>query len=164
MTETFFWKLIEQSKQGSLGCEDQAERLVRILGEQAPEEILGFDRLMVQFRHQAYRWDLWGVAYIVCGGCSDDGFEYFRGWLIAQGKDIYGEAMRSPETVANHLGDDEECEDILYSARRAYESKTGREMPDNEIPYPDPQGTPWKEEYLETLYPELCQRFWSTED
>jgi len=26
-----------------------------------------------------------GAAYIINGGCSDDGFEYFRRWLVLQG-------------------------------------------------------------------------------
>ena len=28
------------------------------------------------------------------GGCSNDGFAFFRGWLIAQGKDIFGARAR----------------------------------------------------------------------
>jgi hypothetical protein len=30
--------------------------------------------------------DQWGAAYLANGGCSDDGFDYFRGWLIGQGR------------------------------------------------------------------------------
>jgi hypothetical protein len=29
---------------------------------------------------------MWVAAYLMNGGCSDDGFDYFRGWLIAQGR------------------------------------------------------------------------------
>ena len=36
----------------------------------------------------SYRWDLWGAAYLANGGCSDDGFDYFRGWLIGQGRKV----------------------------------------------------------------------------
>ena len=44
-----------------------------------------------------YTWDLWGVAYILKGGCSDDGFEYFRAWLIARGRDFVAQALADPE-------------------------------------------------------------------
>ena len=34
-----------------------------------------------------YRWDMWAAAYLIGGGCSDDGFIDFRAGLIAQGLD-----------------------------------------------------------------------------
>lgn len=30
-------------------------------------------------------------------GCSDDSFDYFRGWFIAQGKDVYMDALAEPD-------------------------------------------------------------------
>ena len=40
-------------------------------------EIEAFDRLLYEKIDAAYRWSLWGAAYVINGGCSDDGFEYF---------------------------------------------------------------------------------------
>ena len=37
---------------------------------------------------EAYRWDIWAIAFIINGGCSDDGFEYFRGWLVRKAKNF----------------------------------------------------------------------------
>jgi hypothetical protein len=34
------------------------------------------------------------------GGCSDDGFEYFRAWLLAQGRDTFEKALEDPDTLA----------------------------------------------------------------
>ncbi|EKC76209.1 hypothetical protein LEA_04821 [human gut metagenome] len=34
-------------------------------------------------------------------GCSDDGFIDFRAWLIAQGKEVYMNALRDPDTLAD---------------------------------------------------------------
>jgi hypothetical protein len=31
-------------------------------------------------------------SYIIDGGCSDDGFEYFRCWLISRGKKLFYKA------------------------------------------------------------------------
>ncbi|MFE5591185.1 DUF4240 domain-containing protein [Streptomyces sp. NPDC056549] len=33
------------------------------------------------------------AAYMVNGGCCDDGFDYFRGWLIAQGRNVFERAV-----------------------------------------------------------------------
>src|SRR5437868_5917368 len=81
---------------------------------------------------ESYRSDLWGAAYIMRDGCSDDGFDYFRGWLIAQGEAVFAEALRNPESLAMvQRSDDEEaeCEFLLYAALEAYEARTSKEMP-----------------------------------
>ena len=111
---------------------------------------------------EAYRWDLWAVAYIINGGCSDDGFEYFRGWLIAQGKDYFEAALKNPENAAACVaeGGDVECESILYVANQAYKDKTGSEMAPAIVSYPsEPKGQSWDEDSVEELYPNLAQRF-----
>ncbi|MFD8951587.1 DUF4240 domain-containing protein [Streptomyces xanthophaeus] len=55
------------------------------------------------------RWDLmvdscsnplWAAAYLAHGGCSDDGFDYFRGWLIAQGCDVFERVAADPDALA----------------------------------------------------------------
>ena len=158
-----FWQLIEQSRDGTSECEEQAERLVELLAELEPKQVVDFDRHFTERMIEAYRWDLWAVAYIVNGGCSDDGFEYFRCWLIGQGEEYFDAALQDPENAANHVepGEEVECEDLLYAASRAYEELTGdEEMPWEEIPRPaEPTGEPWEEDELETLYPRLAEKF-----
>ena len=34
-------------------------------------------------------------------GCSDDGFDYFRGWLIARGRQAFDQAVADPDALAN---------------------------------------------------------------
>ena len=118
---------------------------------------------MADARAEAYRWDLWAVAYIVNGGCADDGFEHFRGWLIAQGRPRFQEALENPEIVGDWAEPDENyCEDILYAAQDAYENRTGEVFPYDAIHTHQPSetaGAPWDEEQLEALYPELYGRF-----
>ncbi len=41
------------------------------------------------------------VTTIMMNGCSDDSFDYFRGWLIAQGKDVYHAALRDPDSLVD---------------------------------------------------------------
>ena len=51
-----------------------------------PDELIEFHRLFNRAMDDAYIWDLWGAAYLINGGCSDDGFAYFRSWLISRGR------------------------------------------------------------------------------
>ena len=48
----------------------------------------------------SYREDLWGAAYLINGGASDDGFEYFRGWLMTQGRAVFARAVADPDSLA----------------------------------------------------------------
>ncbi len=54
------------------------------------------------------------MAYIINGGCSDDGFDYFLGWLIAKGRKYFEAALVNPERAGDGAepGDVVECEDI----------------------------------------------------
>jgi len=156
-----FWALIKKSR--AAGCEEHAENLSELLAKKPAREIVEFDRLFHARLHEAYRWDLWAVAHIVNGGCSDDGFEYFRCWLIGQGRDYFEAALLEPARAAAHAipGEEAECEDLLYAAAGAYESVTG----DDEMDYPrelgplEPVGQRWKASELEALFPALCEKF-----
>jgi hypothetical protein len=111
---------------------------------------------------ESYRWDLWGAAYIVNGGCSDDGFEYFRAWLISQGRQYYEKCLRDPEAVGARAERDDRAEDeeFMYCAAEAYQEKTGRELPRIEVARsPTPAGHPWEESDLPKLYPKLAKKF-----
>jgi hypothetical protein len=111
---------------------------------------------------RSYRWDLWAAAYIINGSCSDDGFDYFRGWLIAQGRGSFYAALADPETLVDVLpadglaGDGVECEDMLSIGSVAYERRTGIELPFRPGTRADePAGEPWDEEEIEMLLPRL---------
>ncbi len=54
----------------------------------------------------AFRSDLWAVADIMNGGWSDDGFDYFLGWLVLRGKQAYEAALANPEDVAKGVSPD----------------------------------------------------------
>lgn len=158
-----FWDYIEKSREEADECEEQAEALTAALSKLKKNEIVDFQKHFSKCLDDAYRWDLWAVAYIIHGGCSDDSFEYFRAWLIGQGRKYYEAALAAPEKAADNVdpGDDAECEDLLYAAASAYESVTGHD----ELPaYPrnqpgEPAGTRWDEENVGKLYPQLAKRF-----
>ena len=112
MTEDEFWDHIRASRPRLYDAEDHVERLTARLAELPAEECLDFQHLWATVSHRAYRQDLWGAAYLINGGCSDDGFDYFRDWLILQGRSVYEAAIADPDTLAEILdGEDEvECE------------------------------------------------------
>ncbi len=109
----------------------------------------------------SYRWDLWGAAFVINGGCSDDGFDYFRGWLMLQGRDVWEAALRDPESLADVSFDgDAGCEDVLYAAGKAYEQVARGSLPPSRDDHPkQPLGTAWQETDLEALHPKLWRRF-----
>ena len=161
MTTDQFWKIIDDAREEDGDCEAVAARVKSALEGLNPDDILGFSRELEKRRAESYRWDLWAVAYIVNGGCSDDGFEYFRGWLIAKGRSYFEAALADPVRAADGAAPDaNECEDILYVASSTYESKTGSYPPDSDIPFPkEPAGEPWEEDELQLRYPKLWERF-----
>jgi hypothetical protein len=161
MTTEQFWNIIESARQEDANPESVAATVRSTLEGLTTDEVLGFEREVIKRQAESYRWDLWAVAYIVNGGCSDDGFDYFRGWLIAKGRSYYEAALADPVRAADAAEPDaNECEDMIHVAAAVYKSKTGNYPPKSNIPLPkEPAGEKWEEDDLQSLYPELCERF-----
>ena len=164
MDEDSFWKLIETSKMNSKGnYEKQQNELANELNKLEAIEILKFDNRFRTFRGHAYKWELWGAAYIMNGGCSDDCFSDFRGWLIGQGKEAYYSAMSNPETLAiqNHDMDNDDWEGLSYVPMTCYERKTGNQMPQGIQENIEITGEEWEEEGddLKNKYPKLWSKW-----
>ncbi len=74
MDEAVFWKLIEEAKtEMTPASSNQPELLQKKLEALQPPKIVEFDRMFTRLIDDAYSWDLWAAAYIIEGGCSDDG-------------------------------------------------------------------------------------------
>lgn len=109
MTEAEFWGHVRAARR--VDPDAHAERLTARLAKLPPEEILDFAHWWEAAHCRAYRRDLWGAAYLVNGGCSDDGFDYFRNWLLLQGRAVFDAALADPDSLAEVLdGDEVECE------------------------------------------------------
>ncbi|MFG2607890.1 DUF4240 domain-containing protein [Streptomyces sp. NPDC048514] len=170
MDETEFWELIDATRAVAEGDpEEQADALVERLLRLDPELVVDFARHFEARYNRAYRWDLWGAAWVLLDGCSDDAFDFFRCWLIGQGREVFEGALHDPDSLAGLLEDfDEEIdgdgEELGYAADEAYEQLTGSVAPDLGIsPAPaEPAGRPVdfeNEETLAQLYPRLWERF-----
>jgi hypothetical protein len=162
MNHTTFWQLIDQARAESRGDRERLVRTLEFLLQALPQrEIVAFERIYDEYRFRAYRSELWAAAGLLNGGCSDDGFEYFRGWLIAQGERVYEEALRDPDSLAAFADpnrDDYELEAMLYAPGRAYEARTGRKMPPIPRCYPKLTGEELSEEDLDARFPRIVAR------
>ena len=160
--QDLFWEIIEQAK--TLAADDIEQRpaaLQQILMGQTAEQIQRFEQIYREKLLEAYRWELWGAAYVIQGGCSDDSFDYFRDFLISEGRQVFETALKSPDDLAHiELPDDVELEDFRYAIDDAYEAVTGQALPANTVTFPaEPAGQAWTEEQLDTLYPQLCAKY-----
>jgi hypothetical protein len=176
MKKAYFWKHIELSKRSD--PEEHVERLVNRLSKLSPLEILHFQKWWNSVRDAAYTWKLWGVAYLMNGGCSDDGFVYFRDWLILKGEAIYTAALKDPDTLSKVRVEPREAECECYPAMeayceaidsndsglfyKAYAEAFGREdEPASEDPNVKPKGKSWDfddDDEMRKRYPKLFDR------
>ncbi|NEC92543.1 DUF4240 domain-containing protein [Streptomyces sp. SID12501] len=171
MDETEFWKLVDATREAAEGDpEDQADLLVEQLLQLDPDSVLDFARHFEARYNRAYRWDLWGAARVLLDGADDDAFDFFRCWLIGQGREVFEGALHGdPDSLADLLDDfdpeiDGDGEELGYAADEAYEQLTGTVAPDLGIPpaSAEPEGTPIAladEGALADRYPKLWQRF-----
>ena len=100
MPEDEFWKIIKETKTHSKGnsvfqCQLLTEYLVLL----PDDEIIRFDRTFTTLMANSYSYKLWEAAYALSGGCSDDAFEYFRSWLIGQGKNKFYWTIKYPRLL-----------------------------------------------------------------
>lgn len=156
-----FWSLINSV--ADVSFDDRAEALQTELKSLDPDGLIAFDADYRRALAQAYRWDLWAAAYVINGGCSDDGFDYFCDWLISKGRDAFETAVADPSsliTVVREIGDDEDAdfEEFRYAVQDVYEEKTGDMMPLLDMgARGEPAGEPWDEDDVEAMFPQLAE-------
>lgn len=158
-----FWKIIEITKSESSGdYEKQQSLLERELLKLTAKEVLEFDNKFRTLRGEIYTWDFWAAAYIINGGCSDDCFSDFRGWLIGQGKSIFESAVQNIETLSElKETNDGDWEGLSYIPTDIYEKKTGNDMPNGIQENFEITGEEWEEDEneLKNRFPKLYAKF-----
>lgn len=82
---------------------DRLEARLRTL---SPQELTQFQTRFEAIHDGSHTLELWGAAYIVNGGCSNDGFDYFRAGLIAQGQRTFERVIAAPDTLVEVSADD----------------------------------------------------------
>lgn len=166
-----FWSIIEDSRKNIStssadgNMERQAIALGDILVTLPLEEIVSFRDRFCECMDALFTYDLWGAAFIIGEGCSDDGFSDFRSWLISMGKAAFRKALVDADSVVD-LASQANVEDIFfeefqYIAGKSYERKMNHEIPEYTGESPEfPVGEKWSqyEDLLERL-PKTCAEY-----
>lgn len=74
--------------------------LTAVLVTLSPEELVDWKVTRRSVIDSAYRWPLWNAAYLIEGGCGDDGFLDFRDGLVLQGRAVFDRALADPDSLA----------------------------------------------------------------
>ncbi|MCW3117282.1 MAG: polymerase [Chitinophagaceae bacterium] len=172
LNEDLYWSIIDQSLTTTNGQEDQEQFLISEIKKLTPQEIIGFRLRTDQLLYDTYTSEMWCAGSIMNGGCSDDGFQYFRNWVISRGKEAFYQAKQNPDTLVSQVRDDFEYdfESFWYVALEAFNQKTGKELYDyidnenfktKESDYPTIEFN-WDDEdpdSLTAICPELYDKF-----
>jgi hypothetical protein len=120
-----FWRIVDRAR--AVNPVNPEVEAAAKLSRLSLEQIVAFEDIFDQMTNAAYTMDLWGAAYTINGGASDDGFYYFRTWLVWQGRKVFEAALANPDSLASVVDPGEECESEEYNiAALALQVKTGR--------------------------------------
>ncbi|MGO3485109.1 MAG: DUF4240 domain-containing protein [Cellulosimicrobium funkei] len=111
MDRETFWGIVATARaRAGAGADDRGAEddplpgaLTDLLVERlAADEMLAFVDVAGDVANDAYAWPVWGAAYLVEGGCSDDGFMDFRDGLVLAGRAVFERTLADPDTLADH--------------------------------------------------------------
>ncbi|MGM7422674.1 DUF4240 domain-containing protein [Cellulosimicrobium sp. CpK407] len=111
MDRETFWEIVDAARdRAGAGADDRGAEddplpgaLTDLLVERlTADEMLAFVDVAGDVSDDAYAWPLWGAAYLVEGGCSDDGFMDFRDGLVLAGRAAFERAVADPDSLADH--------------------------------------------------------------
>ncbi|MFC2264172.1 MAG: DUF4240 domain-containing protein [Prevotella conceptionensis] len=176
MDEEQFWAIVQTAVDEAGDDEDEYLEVVkRELSKLSLKEMIGFRLRTDKLLYDSYTSEMWCAGYLMNGGCSDDGFEYFRLWVISRGRKAYETAMANPDNLIDYIGDDDEMdffefESFWYVALEAFEEAVDAELYDYvdddnfktcEGNYPNFEFN-WEEdepESMQKLCPRLFEKF-----
>lgn len=181
MSKDTFWALIQEAKTACGQDMDAITEHLRdgllIMGTGAARQ---FHNIFQAYMDLAEPFGLWDAASIIKeNDCTLEGFIDFRAWLIAQGKAVYLNALRDPDTLADvePYGD---CsfESIAYVGNDVYHNLTGqdaygdldtagylklRDELQSEVVYRDGIHVPSGPRAFPKMMPRLCAKYGGTE-
>lgn len=169
MTLDEFWQYIEDARNSCAKLKDAPSYLSHRLSQLPERDIIDFSSHFHDSFDRADDASLWAAAIVILRGCSDDGFDYFIGWLIAQGRKVFEAALVNPDSLADLESFEggsatAQLESILSVDVDAYLMRTGSD--DFEILRMRPRsGTKnsdflgLSEDRMKELFPKLAARF-----
>lgn len=181
MNKDAFWKIIEYAKKESNGDRKlytwYIDDSLRFLKQ---EKILEFQIIFRSYLDIAYKYGLWTAAMIMHGGCTDDEFTDFRCWLISQGEEVYFNALKNPDSLAElPITRDCQFEALISVACGIYECLTGKHPYEDmsqqhfdeteaklreDVEYDEGIDYPYRWHEAVTYLPELCNKYLNYEE
>ena len=176
MNEDQFWAIVQKAVDEAGDDEDEyLEVVMHELSKLSLKEMVGVRLRTDKLLYDSYTSEMWCAGYLMNGGCSDDGFEYFRLWVISRGRKVYEAALANPDNLIDYIAEDAEVdffefELFWYAAIDAFEEATEADLYDyidddnfttREGNYPNFEFN-WDEEDPESmkkLCPRLFERF-----
>lgn len=160
-----FWSLVEQVHAAAptdMGkkCELLEDRLTIM----PAAEIESFASHFTDCYYKAYDYGIWGAAYLICGGCSDDGFMDFRSTLISLGRAPFEAALRDADSLADFDIDPHwaRFEGYQYVPGKAWRRHFGDNPPEpsDRRNHPSaPTGDDWDSEEMTPRFPRLVAKY-----
>jgi hypothetical protein len=131
-----FWEIIDKSYKGSEGIQEkQVELLKAALEEETSDTIKRYCIYLMGLLKRASTEEFWACYYLINGGYEEWGFEDFRYWVIAHGKEFWEATLENPvEFLYNNvnikIGDNPDVTFYEFWAafKNAYEEKSDNEL------------------------------------
>lgn len=161
MTEGLFWQVLDRGRASAESVAEQSEGVTEELERFKGPAIREFQKILWEKMEDAYRWEIWALAYAAQGGCSDDAFEGFRAWLILQGQQVFEGSLVDVLKVMKKVpaGLSTKAEPLLSAAPIAYVSRTGKSMSPVFPKRHEIKGKPWNEETFAKEHPDIAKHY-----
>lgn len=164
MTVDQFWNLIDRVHSASEGDMDKKCALLKHELQDLPvPEVVSYQAHFDEAIDTAYTWPLWGAAYIMNGGCSDDSFMDFRATLISMGRETFEAAVEHPDSLATlelEIG-----EEFIYEEFQNVPTEVlgqlapGQKFPRYQAHPKTPAGVRWEEHSVNHLFPRVSEKY-----
>lgn len=184
MDKVEFWRIIETANDicGVWNQKDYLQSIHESLKCLDAHEIQEFQYIFKAYVKLADKFGLWSAAMVINKRCSDDNFIDFRCWLIANGKEVYLNALKNPDSLAifeRKMYGNCTFESLMYVAPKKYECMTGHHPYENwdgdhfskllvdlgkDIVYDEGIEYPYRWNEVAVYVPELASRYMSPED
>jgi len=136
MNKETFWSIIEDAKKKSgTNLDKRYSILVSKLKDYDVNDIIKFHKIAgVYIGSAEENLSLWGACKAIEGYASDDTYLYFCCWLVSQGYEVYKNAAKNPDYLADipdigkYKDDGHTFEMLMAAPFEAYQLKTGESL------------------------------------
>ncbi|MFX1705085.1 DUF4240 domain-containing protein [Chitinophaga sp. CC14] len=132
MDEDLYWRIVAASLNTTSTLRKQEIFLTETLKELSATQVISFMLRTEKLLYDSYTSTLWCAGIIMNRGfCSDDGFRYFRCWIISRGRKVFYNAIGNPDSLIDQINPrlkHYDFESFSYIPSRAFEDMTQKEI------------------------------------